>query len=82
MKGIFNRIKDDKEMSMNVNQDYSQFYARTGQLKSYGSNPAAKKDTLVKYCFNTTDEQGGDGRGSSGKGRKGCSILGRECDTA
>lgn len=45
-------------MSMNVNQDYSQFYVGTEQLKSYGSNPAAKKDTLVKYRFNTTDEHG------------------------
>jgi hypothetical protein len=27
-------------MSMNVNQDYSQFYAGTEQIKSYGSNPA------------------------------------------
>ncbi|MDE7252175.1 MAG: hypothetical protein K2O32_04455 [Acetatifactor sp.] len=45
-------------MSMNVNQDYSQFYAGTEQLKSYGSNSAAKKDTLVKYRFNTTDEHG------------------------
>lgn len=45
-------------MSMNVNQDYSQFYAGTEQLKSYGANSAAKKDTLVKYRFNTTDEQG------------------------
>lgn len=45
-------------MSMNVNQDYSQFYVGTEQLKSYGSNPAAKKDALVKYRFNTTDEHG------------------------
>ena len=45
-------------MSMNVNQDYSQFYAGTEQIKSYGSNPAAKKDTLVKYRFSTTDEHG------------------------
>ena len=45
-------------MSMNVNQDYSQFYVGTEQLKSYGSNSAAKKDTLVKYRFNTTDEHG------------------------
>jgi len=45
-------------MSMNVNQDYSQFYAGTEQLKTYGSNSAAKKDTLVKYRFNTTDEHG------------------------
>ena len=45
-------------MAMNVNQDYSQFYVGTEQLKSYGSNPAAKKDTLMKYRFNTTDEHG------------------------
>ena len=45
-------------MPMNVNQDYSQFYVGTEQLKSYGSNSAAKKDTLVKYRFNTTDEHG------------------------
>lgn len=45
-------------MSINVNQDYSQFYVGTEQLKSYGSNSAAKKDTLVKYRFNTTDEHG------------------------
>ena len=30
----------------------------TEQLKSYGSNSAAKKDTIVKYRFNTTDEHG------------------------
>lgn len=45
-------------MSMNVNQDYSQFYMGTEQLKSYGSNSTAKKDILVKYQFNTTDEHG------------------------
>lgn len=45
-------------MAMNVNQDYIQFYAGTEQLKSYGSNPAMKKDTLVKYQFSTTDEHG------------------------
>ena len=45
-------------MPMNVNQDYSQFYAGMEQIKSYGSNPAAKKDTLVKYRFNTTDGHG------------------------
>ena len=45
-------------MSMNVNQDYSQFYVGTEQIKSHGSNPAAKKDALVKYRFNTTDEHG------------------------
>ena len=45
-------------MAINVNQDYSQFYVGTEQLKSYGSNPAGKKDTLVKYRFNTKDENG------------------------
>lgn len=30
----------------------------TEQLKSYGSNSAARKDTIVKYRFNTTDEDG------------------------
>ena len=45
-------------MALNVNQDYSQFYMGTEQIKSYGSNPAAQKDTLVKYRFNTTDDHG------------------------
>lgn len=45
-------------MSMNINQNYNQFYAGTEQLKSYGSNSAVKKDTLVKYQFNTTDKDG------------------------
>lgn len=41
-----------------ISNDYSRFYAGTEQLKSYGSNPAMKKDTLVKYRFDTTDENG------------------------
>lgn len=45
-------------MAINVNQDYSQFYMGMEQLKSYGSNSAVKKDTLVKYQFNTTDKDG------------------------
>lgn len=45
-------------MAINVNQDYSQFFVGTEQLKSYGSNSAVKKDTLVKYRFNTMDEHG------------------------
>ena len=49
---------EDNAMAINVNQDYSKFYAGTEQLKSYGSNSAAKKDTLVKYQFNTTDKDG------------------------
>lgn len=45
-------------MSINVNRDYSQFYTGTEQLKSYGSNSAIRKDTIVKYRFDTTDEDG------------------------
>lgn len=44
-------------MSMNVNQDYSQFYRGTTNISTYGCG-AYKKDTLVRYEFNTTDEQG------------------------
>lgn len=44
-------------MSMNVKQDYSQFYRGTTNIPAYGSG-ANKKDTLVKYGFNTTDEHG------------------------
>lgn len=40
---------------MNIN--YSQFYRGTTDITSYG-NSAYKKDTLVKYEFNTTDENG------------------------
>ncbi|MCM1158841.1 MAG: hypothetical protein NC348_10130 [Clostridium sp.] len=45
-------------MAINVNHDYSQFYMGTEPLKNYGSNSAAKKDTLVKYQLNTTDKDG------------------------
>ncbi len=44
-------------MGISIYQDYSRFYKGTEQLKSYG-NAASKKDTLVKYEFNTTDEKG------------------------
>lgn len=47
-------------MTINVNQDYSQFYMGTEMLKSYGSNSAAKKDTLVKYQFSTMDKDGNE----------------------
>lgn len=40
-----------------MNIDYSQFYRGTTNIPSYGSD-AYKKDTLVKYEFNTTDEHG------------------------
>ena len=47
-------------MSMNVTQNYSQFYKGSEPLKSYGSGGEGltPKDTLVKYEFNTIDEQG------------------------
>lgn len=44
-------------MSLSINSDYSQFYKGTEQIKSYGSGNG-KKDTLVRYEFNTTDEHG------------------------
>ena len=40
-----------------MNIDYSQFYRGTTNIPSYGGG-AYKKDTLVKYEFNTTDEHG------------------------
>lgn len=48
-------------MSMNVTQNYSQFYRETEPLKSYGSGGnglIVPKDTLVRYEFNTTGEDG------------------------
>ncbi len=45
-------------MSTTINQNYSQFYRGTESLKSYGSNAAGKKDKLVRYEFNTHDENG------------------------
>lgn len=50
-------------MPMNITQDYSQFYTGTEPLKSYGSGGdglPAPKDTLVKYDFRTTDENGNE----------------------
>ena len=44
-------------MSTIIN-DYSRFCRGTEGLKNYGSNSALKKDTLVRYEFNTADEQG------------------------
>ncbi len=40
-----------------MNIDYSQFYRGTTNIPSYG-NGTDKKNTLVKYEFNTTDEHG------------------------
>lgn len=58
--GFHFNIKEDVSMSMNVTQNYSQFYKGSEPLKSYGSGGEGltPKDTLVRYEFNTTDEQG------------------------
>jgi len=42
---------------MNITIDYSRFYKGTTEIPSYG-NSTNKKDTLVKYEFNTMDEHG------------------------
>lgn len=44
-------------MAANINNNYGQFYRGTEQLANYGSG-AGKKDTLVRYEFNMTDEKG------------------------
>ena len=41
-----------------ITNDYSRFYRGMENLKNYGSNSALKRDTLVRYEFNTTDEHG------------------------
>lgn len=41
-----------------ITNDYSQFYRGTENLNNYGSNSSLKRDTLVRYEFNTTDEHG------------------------
>ena len=41
-------IREDKEMSINVNQDYSQFYKEAEPLKSCGSNSVTKKNAQEK----------------------------------
>lgn len=48
---------EDREITININQNYSQFYRGTEQIKTYGATDS-KKDTLVKYEFNIVDEQG------------------------
>ncbi len=40
-----------------IGTNYSQFYKGSEQIKSYGSGNG-KKDTIVRYEFNTTDEKG------------------------
>lgn len=44
-------------MAANINNNYGQFYRGTEQIASYGFG-VGKKDTLVRYEFNTTDEKG------------------------
>lgn len=46
-------------MSTNISNNYSQFYKGTQTICNYGTEDAAvKKDTLVRYEFNTMDENG------------------------
>lgn len=40
-----------------ISTDYSRFYKGSEQIQSYGSDKG-QKDTLVRYEFNTTDENG------------------------
>lgn len=44
-------------MGMDIYQNYSQFYRGTEPIKNYGSGKG-RKDTLVRYEFNTTDDKG------------------------
>lgn len=44
-------------MAMNINPNYSQFYRGTEQIKNHGAG-AGRKDTIVRYEFNTNDEHG------------------------
>ena len=44
-------------MSKIIN-DYNRFYRGMESLRNYVSNSALKRDTLVRYEFNTTDEHG------------------------
>lgn len=50
-------FREDDKMAANINNNYGQFYRGTEQIASYGSG-VGKKDTLVRYEFNTTDEKG------------------------
>lgn len=44
---VYPVAKEDREMMININQNYSQFYRGTEQIKSYGATDS-KKDTLVE----------------------------------
>lgn len=44
-------------MTINTNKNYSQFYSGTSTIKTYNGNLIGKTQ-VVKYEFNTTDEQG------------------------
>ena len=62
-------------MSINVNQNYSQFYVGTEQLKSYGSNSAAKKDTIgSRYGDAVIVEFSGDGMAALVEGKQGSVV--------
>ena len=42
-------------MSMNINQNYSQFYRGTSTIDTYSGGTVGKKQ-VVKYEFNTTGD--------------------------
>lgn len=44
-------------MAINLNNGYEQFYRGTDPIKNYGSD-TNRKNKLVRYEFNTTDEKG------------------------
>lgn len=49
--------KQDAEKLSGNNQNYSQFYRGTSTIDTYGGGASGKKQ-VVKYEFNTTDENG------------------------
>ena len=59
-----------------MNIDYSQFYRGTTYIPTYG-NGAYKKDTLVKYEFNTTDEHGNKIMDKMSKEEEGLAKIGK-----
>ena len=58
-KGLQNsRSRRDKNNVNQFNNGYEQFYKGTEPIKNYGSSEKGRKDKVVKYEFNTTDENG------------------------
>ncbi len=69
-------------MMININQNYSQFYRGTEQIKSYGATDS-KKDTLVEGFFCVIEkiymkDCDGDGKGKSIWYQKETSLVFKE----